>query len=291
MELSSTNWNYNGNSPGMSLANAAAVLHWLKRDRHDVAVGELAGTMGWPKSSSSRLLKEMHDLGLLERDPETRRYRVGMLMLELGRHYRAGEPLVEAADAELAELTRQTGHSTGISLLDGINVVVLRSRPGTHPLRVVTPPGTRGPAWGNSSGRVLLARLADAEIADRFTPYPESPLGNAPADLARLMQRIARARAQGWDDSQDEAWAGIGGVSVAVDDPHAGAPFAMYFAFSSMQVSRPERRELGGVMLDVAARLRARFGDAAPGSANGPSRRSTPERSTLASGLPRRADG
>lgn len=244
----------------MSLANAAAVLHWLKSDRLDVAVGELAAAMRWPKSSASRLLSEMRKLGLLERDPITRRYRVGLMMLELGRHYRAGEPLVEAADAELVELTRRTGHSTGISLLDGVNIVVLRSRPGTHPLRVVTPPGMRGPAWGNSTGRMLLARLDDAEIAARFTPFPTLPSGNAPATLDKLMQRIARARAQGWDDSQDESLPGVGGVSIAIDDPHGAAPFAIYVAFSSMQVSRAERRGLVQMLFDIEARLRAKFG-------------------------------
>lgn len=244
----------------MSLANAAAVLHWLKNDRHDVAVGELATAMGWPKSSTSRLLSQMQKLGLLERDPVTRRYRVGLMMLELGRHYRAGEPLVEAADAELVELTRRTGHSTGISLLDGINVVVLRSRPGTHPLRVVTPPGTRGPAWANSTGRMLLARLDDAEIARRFTPFPTLPGSNAPATLEKLMQRIARARAQGWDESQDESLPGISGVSIAIDDPHGAPSFAIYVAFSSMQVSRAERRELVPMLFEIEARLRAKFG-------------------------------
>lgn len=243
----------------MSLANAAAVLHWLKRDRIGVAVGEMSIEMGWPKSSTSRLLKDMAELGLLERDPATRRYRPGLLMLELGRQYRAGEPLIEAVDAELQELTRRTGYSTGISILDGISIVVLRSRAGTHPLRVVTPPGTRGPAWGNSTGRCLLARLPDEEIARRFTPFPLAARPNMPMTLEKLMQLIARARAQGWEESNDEALPGVGGVSVAIGDPEDTAAFAPYFAFSASQVGRQERRELANMLLDMATRLGVRM--------------------------------
>lgn len=244
----------------MSLANAAAVLHWLKRDHLDVAVGELASAMRWPKSSTSRLLSEMQRLGLLERDPVTRRYRVGLLMLELATRYRAGEPVVEAADAALAEITRRTGHSTGISLLDGIEVVVLRSRAGTQPLRVVTPPGDRGPAWASSTGRALLARLPDAEIARRFVRFPTTARPAAPASLDALMQRIRRVRAQGWEEAADEQIPGLGGVSVVIHDPHAGEAMALYVAFSALHVNRQERRELAQMLLEAAARLRSQFG-------------------------------
>jgi DNA-binding IclR family transcriptional regulator len=244
----------------MSLANAAAVLHWLKRDHLDVAVGELATAKGWPKSSTSRLLSEMQKLGLLERDPVTRRYRLGLMMLELATRYRAGEPVVEAADAALADITRQTGHATGISLLDGIEVVVLRSRAGTQPLRVVTPPGDRGPAWATSTGRALLARLPDAEIARRFARFPNSARPAAPASLDALMQRIRRVRAQGWDEAADEQVPGLGAVSVVLHDPHAGEAMALYVAFSALHVNRQERRELAQMLLEMAARLRSQFG-------------------------------
>ena len=244
----------------MSLANAAAVLHWLKRDHLDVAVGELAAAMTWPKSSTSRLLSDMQKLGLLERDPVTRRYRVGLLMLELATRYRAGEPVVEAADAALAEITRRTGHATGISLLDGIEVVVLRSRAGTQPLRVVTPPGDRGQAWASSTGRALLARLPDAEIARRFARFPLPARPAAPASLEALMQRIRRVRTQGWEEAADEQIAGLGGVSVVLHDPHAGEAMALYIAFSALHVGRQERRDLAQMLLETVARLRAQFG-------------------------------
>jgi DNA-binding IclR family transcriptional regulator len=239
----------------MSLANAAAVLHWLKRDHEDVAVGELSVAMGWPKSSASRLLKDMATLGLLERDPVTRRYRPGLLMLELGRRYTSGEPLIEVVDAKLRELTLRTGYSSGISILDGTDIVVLRSRPGTNPLRVVTPPGTRGPAWANSTGRCLLARLPDAEIAARFTPFPSGGRLEAPSSLPALMERIRETRRRGWDISNDESLLGVSGISIAIADPDGSIAFSPYFAFSAAQVSQPERQELADMLIDMAARL------------------------------------
>lgn len=244
----------------MSLANAAAVLHWLKRGRSDVAVLELSTAMGWPKSSASRLLKDMANLGLLERDDATRRYRAGLLMLELGRAYAAGDPVLEAVDAEMQEMTRSTGYSTGVSILDGIDIVVLRSRAGTHPLRVVTPPGTRGPAWANSTGRMLMARLSDQEIARRFAIFPPKPRPNAPGTLAELMALVNRARERGWDVSNDESLPGLAGISVAIQDLDGRTALAPYVAFSASQVEPKEREELVTMLQDMTHRIETRFG-------------------------------
>jgi DNA-binding IclR family transcriptional regulator len=249
-----------------ALSNAVSILRWLRQHGPDAGVSEVAQALELPKSTASRVLKDMAAHGLLERDPSSARYRVGMLLLEVGRHYGAGQPLLEAADAALAELTRRTGYATGISLLDGTDVVVLRSRAGSHPLRVVTPPGTRGPAWANSTGRNLLARLADREIARRFTPFPRLDRPNAPHSLAGLMQRIACARARGFDESDDESLAGVAAVSVAVADPHAGDAMALYVAFSGLHVDRARRRELAAMLLEIKASLAARFGDGDAGA-------------------------
>jgi DNA-binding IclR family transcriptional regulator len=254
-----------------ALSNVVAILRWARGREPDFGVGEVSLGLDMPKSTASRLLKDMARQGLLERDAITQRYRVGMLLLELGRQYRAGQPLVEAADAALIDLTRQTGYATGISLLDGSEIVVLRSRPGTHPLQVVTPPGTRGPAWANSTGRNLLARLTDAEIARRFTPFPALDRANAPSSLALLMERIGRARARGYDESDDEALPGVAAVSVAVADPQSGDALSLYIAFSGLHVNRQRRRELAALLLDVKSTLIARFGEetAAPRRAHG----------------------
>jgi DNA-binding IclR family transcriptional regulator len=244
-----------------ALSNAVSILRWLGENGPEAGVSELATALDLPKSTASRVLKDMAAHGLLERDHKSARYRVGLMLLEVGRHYGAGQPLIEAADATLADLTRRTGHATGISRLDGTEVVVLRSRAGTRPLRVVTPPGNRGPAWATSSGRCLLARLDDAGIAARFRVFPKSPLPAAPRSLAALMERLRAVRAAGWEEAEEESLPGVGAVSVAVADPRTDEAVALYFAFSALHVDRSERRALVALLQEAAGRLAVRFGD------------------------------
>jgi DNA-binding IclR family transcriptional regulator len=244
----------------MSLANAAAVLHWLKRGRSDVAVVELSTAMGWPKSSASRLLKDMANLGLLERDEATRRYRAGLLMLELGRAYAAGDPVLEAVDAELQDMTRRTGYSSGISILDGTDIVVLRSRrarircASSRPLARV---GKRGPI---PPAACCWRACPTPRSPARFATFPPKPRPNAPGTLAELMVLVNRARDCGWDESNDESLPGLAGISVAIEDIDRRTALAPYVAFSAAQVEPKERAELVAMLQDMTARIETRFG-------------------------------
>ena len=258
----------------MSLSRAAAVLDWMRRNNADVGVSELSVTLGWPKSSTSRLLKDMAAVGLLRRDEASKRYRVGLMMVELGRHYGSTDVVLERADAALSEETRQTGHSTGISTLDGRDIVVLRSRSGTNLLRFVTPPGTRGPAFVTSTGWALLAELDDATIAKLMTPFPRSPQPGGPRSLPELMQRIDAVRRRGWAEAVDEWVPGISAISVAIRATEYDATYALYITFTTGQAAAPERARLARRLLAVA--------DAINGSS--PGRQQHPQLRKLAHG-------
>jgi DNA-binding IclR family transcriptional regulator len=253
----------------MSLASAATVLDLFRRHRKSIGVAELASELGWPKSSCSRILKDMAELGLLERDRTTRRYRIGLMMLELGRWYRAGDPLIEAADALMANVTRETGHSSSLVALDGTEVIVLRSWAGSHQHMGFRQPGNRGAASATSTGRCLLARLPDTEIARRFTPFPPGPhLPRAPHELSALMTRIRRVRETGFEVSVNEYIVGVAGVSVAAHDPGGGAPVALNVIMPSARTTPKDRIGVARLLLEVSGRLTAQFGNP-PGAAIG----------------------
>lgn len=87
----------------------ASVLRVFSQGRSDLSVTEVAQELGIPKSSASRLLKDMHDAGLLMRAGNSLRYRVGPLLFEAGRSYRANSTLIRVAGEHIAKLSARTG--------------------------------------------------------------------------------------------------------------------------------------------------------------------------------------
>ncbi|AOB32161.1 hypothetical protein AKI39_17760 [Bordetella sp. H567] len=225
------------------LDNATRVLRVLAQHGGQVSVTEVVAQLGLPKSSSSRLLKQMLESGLLERDPATLRYRPALLLLEVAHQSRASTPLIRRMEQALESLVADTGHTGYISVLDDNrrDVVVVRAFPGSHLLRVVTQPGYRLPAYASSTGRALLARLDDA-AARQAHPAAADPraavLPHAPRTLAALRAQLEQVRARGWAWALDESVTGVGSVSATVGDAQSGETLAFCLSFPA-SLNRP----------------------------------------------------
>ena len=150
------------------LETATAVLRLMALRQSEVTMTDLVEHLSMPKSSASRVLKQMAEEGLLVRNSTTLAYRPSLLLLELAHIVRSSTPLIEMCAQAMDTLGTETGHTGYISLLDHNDVVVLRVRPGSQALRAMTNAGRRLPSWATSTGRALLARESDAQIRERF---------------------------------------------------------------------------------------------------------------------------
>ena len=115
-----------------TVRNAARLLKEFRSREASIGVSELARRLGLGKSSVHRLLTTLVAEGLLERDPHTGGYRLGIVMFELGEAVKVHLDLHAAAGPVLAQLREQTGESSQVGVLDGVEVVYvdrLESRP------------------------------------------------------------------------------------------------------------------------------------------------------------------
>lgn len=214
-----------------SLENSAVILRLINQLRRAVTVTDLTEHLGMPKSSASRLLKQMAEQGFLERDEVTRAYAPGLMVLELAHLVRSTTPLFGLLQKALSALCQKTGHTGYLSVLDGSDVMALYVQPGTQPLRLTTYPGHRSPAWATSTGRALLA-LEPNEALDARLPSPlPFVAANVPGDLAQLHARIDAERRQGYAVALDEAISGVGSISCAVWDRATNERFALCLSF------------------------------------------------------------
>jgi DNA-binding IclR family transcriptional regulator len=244
-----------------ALDSAVELLRCFSPARPELSHAEVVALTGRPKSSTSRLLRALRDCGLLEQDQHTRRYRPGLLLFELGRLYGAQNDLVTLAERHLREVCERTGHTGYITVLDGAEHVVLRMVPGSNPLRVVTPPGLRAPAFATSNGRALLARLSDAELRRRL-PDPLPVIShNSPKNFADLMARIVEIRRTGVSEARDETLDGVGSLGFAVGGGDTEEAVGIAVSYSSQATSATERAQVRDALNALARRLGRITGD------------------------------
>ena len=130
-------------------------------------VSEVAERSHLPKSTVSRLLSTLNELGAVDQLGAGGDYRIGDLMVELAAAAQPGRSLVAIARPHLVQLREALGEATGLSVLDGHDVLYLDQVEADHPVQVRDWTGERLPAHLVSSGLVLLAG-ASAAVLDEF---------------------------------------------------------------------------------------------------------------------------
>ncbi len=224
-----------------ALDNAIEILRCFAPHQPEISNADVIRLTGKPKSSTSRLLRQLKECGLLEQDAVTRRYRPGLLVFELGRLHRTQNDFVALAEQRLRAVCAKTGHTGYIAVLDGAEQVVLRVVPGSNPLQVVTPPG--------------------ADIRARMPkPLPAiSP--SAPRNLTALLGRIAEIRRTGYSEASNESLPGVGSLGFALTRRDTNETIGVAVSYPSQLTSTEERAKLWQALRAMAVDLGRLFDD------------------------------
>lgn len=205
-----------------SLGRTLALLEALGSDEVVAAggygVGELASIIGRDKSQVSRMLATLAATGFAERDPASRRYRLGWRVFALAA--RSGDQrLLSASGTVLDRLVRETGESSHLSVLDGDSVLTLLTKAPARALHAVTWVGRMVPARATSSGRALLFDHDREALASVLGERPwQTPTPKAPGDVDELFQRVQEARACGYALVDEELEPGLVAVAAPIRD-------------------------------------------------------------------------
>ena len=166
----------------------------------------------------SRTLKTLATLGLVERDPATRAYRLGWRFFSLAGQA-ADRRLLAAARPILARLAATLTETVHISVLSGTDVLTVLSETSTRSVHAASWVGHTVPASCSSAGRALLIDHDRDDLAALFGggPLPQ-PGPNAPRDVGELARRIAEARSRNVIVADEELEPGLVGAAAPVRD-------------------------------------------------------------------------
>lgn len=206
------------------LENAAAVLklfsqHGMIHGDMGISFTYIMNTLGLPKSTTSRLLTAMEKQQLLEREPNSKLYHIGQLVLAACSRY-LSMPFIDMVTPFMSQLTKETTRTGYISILEGTNIKVMRVFPGSQFIQIVTPVGNIWPAAETAIGRALLARKTDVEIDEIYQQgYHVASLAS-PQTLDDLFTELNVIRNQQWAFACNENQLGISTIATSICNKH-----------------------------------------------------------------------
>ena len=197
-------------------ARFVTVLDVLAESPDGVGVGELARRLGVHASTASRLLGTLGGSGLVERDPASKRYRIGARVVGLAAAMVDRLPVVSQARPQLEHLSAVTSETANLAIRDGFHVVYVDQVTPAQTVVMASWVGRRSPVHASSSGKVLVAfgeRVLAGEVARR----PLEPLTDRTVvSASRLRQIWAQTRRQGYAASSGELEQGLVTIAAPV---------------------------------------------------------------------------
>ena len=189
----------------------------------ELGIVDLAHRLGLSPSTTHRIVRALVEARLLDQDPRTERYRLGVGLAELGLRtlQRLG---VEAARPLLEELAAETGESVNLGVRHGGEVLVVLRVASAHPLRVEQPAGSRVPVHTSAMGKAILAWAHDpAQEVDGL-----DELGRATTrtltSRAALKRELQRVREVGYAVNDEERNIGVRAVGARRCSTSTGTP-------------------------------------------------------------------
>ncbi len=219
-----------------SVQNAARLLKTFTSLDRELGVTELAHRLGLGKSTVHRLLATLAEEQLIEQDPVSGRYRLGLAVHELGAAASTATDLHAAALTPMSVLRARTGETVQIAVLDGREVVYVERLDSPNTLALFLEVGRRNDAHVTGTGKCLLSFLDEATLdrmLDGWELRAQTP--STITDPLALKKELARSRRRGYATNLHESEVGVISVAGPIRDGHNRV-------IASMSVAGPAER-------------------------------------------------
>ena len=188
-----------------SVLKCAALLRCFDSDGQELGVSDLAKRVGITASTAYRLANTLKQANLLEQNPESEKYRLGLGIVELNRLVMNGIPVRRLALPHLATLASKSGANANLGILWDDAVLYLARVPSPNVQDTYFHPGRKAPAHCTALGKALLAALPQGERRTVVARLPLPTLTrNTITDRARLEEHLFEVDLRGFSVDNEE---------------------------------------------------------------------------------------
>lgn len=194
------------------------LLEQFVHGKPELALGELSAGSGLPRATAHRFLVTLRDLGFVQYDAQTQRYRLGFKLLELGYLVKDQIELRSVAKPHMERLRDMTGDTVHLQIVDGDEGVYVEKVEAREGFRMWTRVGMRRPLHAGCSMKVLLAYLPPDRTARILAQPLERYTDLTVTDPAVLVRELEDIRKQGYAVSFGESHPHVTGIAAPIWD-------------------------------------------------------------------------
>jgi DNA-binding IclR family transcriptional regulator len=193
-----------------TVVKAVEILELMMESPDGATLTDLSSAMGEKLSTIHHLVSTLRQAGMLQQDPSSKVYRLGLKAFRIGQAALDHLDLAKRAQPLMRELARVTGEGVTLVQYEGEKPVYVLGYESSHTIGMRYRPGSPIPLHCTGSGKIFLSRMSDEELSaclealplKRYTP-------NTVVDADRLREEIAKVGLQGYALDNQEVEEGL----------------------------------------------------------------------------------
>lgn len=213
---------------------------------------QVAARLDVHKSTALRLLRTLHEHGLVYRQQD-QRYRLGTRLFALAQQAIENLDVRGIAHPHLTALNEHTGHTVHLAVYEQGEVVYIDKVDSRYPVRMYSRIGRPVALTVAAVAKLLIADLPEPErraLAESLE-YPRYTARSTP-DAAAFLAELSRVREQGWASDLGGHEESINCVGAPLYGPDGRVCAAMSLSAPSVVVTADELLRLRPVILRTA---------------------------------------
>lgn len=206
------------NTATQTVQRIVRILRCFTTGSPEIGVMAISRQAGLHKSTTSRLLASLEVEGLVDKNPDTGKYRLGLEIVNLAGMVLEQIGLRQAAQIHLRELADQTQETINIAVLHGDECINVESIKSPQPIQYAGQLGRRNPLHCTSTGKIFLAFMTTEQCKAQLTIPLKAFTSQTITNLGTLEENLKQARLLGYAAAYDEFDEGLSAIAAPIRD-------------------------------------------------------------------------
>ena len=200
-----------------TVKKAFQILRLISDSDRGVRLSALSKELAISKSTVHGITSALEELGVIIRDPLTKRYTLGLTLFELGRGAYGRVDMKDTARPILEDLMGRARESVFLGVKNGEHLTILDIVESSQDLKITASIGMRIPLFAGAAGKVFLSSMPEAQAIDLIRSkgiykFTENTITNPESYL----QEIRTVRQKGYAIDDEEYIPGVRAVASPV---------------------------------------------------------------------------
>lgn len=239
------------------IEKSVCVLEAFTGERPEWSLAELSRHLGMPKGTVHHILASFKDVGWIMQDPQSRQYRLGFRIWEVGWSAIKRSGLGSIPRSLLVELSQKTGESVHLSIVESQSpefVIYIDKVETERAVRAYTAMGGRAPSYCVASGKVILAynpQMVENLLAQKLEPYSSTTI----VDPALFKAEMDSISARGYSINHGEYSEDVNGLAAPIRNRRGEVFAAIGISGPAYRLSDDTLSQAAPSVIEVAAEI------------------------------------